>query len=295
MSRTAELPEGRNHAVKLPVSSILVSTAFTEGKSLAGTSIQKQFKQLTKAKLADKRSKGLCLTCDQKFTTGHSSVAGFTNNHTMRLRGLLGGEEIVVLIDSGASSNIISAHLVKKLGIQVTDTAPFSSILANGEIVRNQGICKGVIISFPELQVVEDFEHVKMGSASCQDVTLGIKWLKTLGDVMVNWQLRTMTFGSDTGKVTLKGDPGFTNNHLMRLKGILGEEEIVVLIDSGTSNNVISANLVERLGIMVTDTAPFSSILANGETVTNQGICKGVIISFPELQVVEDFKHFKMG
>ncbi|PWA36166.1 hypothetical protein CTI12_AA602570 [Artemisia annua] len=171
MSRTAELPEGRNHAVKLPVSSILVSTALTEGESLAGSSIQKQFKHLTKAKLADKRSKGLCLTCDQKFTTGHrcnfadmakvslSSVAGFTNNHTMRLRGLLGGKEIVMLIDSGASSNIISAHLVKKLGIQVTDTAPFSSILANGEIVRNQGICKGVIISFPELQVVEDFEH----------------------------------------------------------------------------------------------------------------------------------------
>ena len=55
---------------------------------------------------------------------------------------------------------------------------------------------------------MEDFEHVKMGSASFYDVALGIKWLKTLGDVMVNWQLHIMTFGSDTGKVTLKGDLG---------------------------------------------------------------------------------------
>ena len=50
---------------------------------------------------------------------------------------------IVVLIDSGESSNSISAHLVNKLGIQVTNTAPFSPILVNGEINHYQGICKG--------------------------------------------------------------------------------------------------------------------------------------------------------
>ncbi|GJU95760.1 hypothetical protein Tco_1320516 [Tanacetum coccineum] len=46
-----------------------------------------------------------------------------------------------------------------------------------------------------------------MGNERHYDVILGIKWLKTLGDVMVNWKLLTMTFGSDTGKITLKGDP----------------------------------------------------------------------------------------
>ncbi|PWA36167.1 hypothetical protein CTI12_AA602580 [Artemisia annua] len=129
----------------------LVSTASTESKSLARSEKEKQLKRLTKAELAEKGSKGLCLICDQKLTPGHrcatptlqvllvdkesfadiakvslSSVASHTNNPTMRLKGILGGEEIVVLIDCGASNNFISAHLVERLGITVKDTPTFS-------------------------------------------------------------------------------------------------------------------------------------------------------------------------
>ncbi|GJZ12283.1 putative mitochondrial protein [Tanacetum coccineum] len=236
MNKTAEQPKSQNHAVKPAISSTLVSASATEGISLARSLNQKQFKRLTKAEFADKRSNGVCFRCDQKFTPGHrcaspalqvvlvdkenkddgvaemakvsiNSLAGWTSNYTMRLRGILGGEEIVVLIDCGASYNLISAKLVERLGIMVMDTAPFGSNIANGETVYNQGICKGVIISFPELQVVEDLLHFNTGNTRYFDVILGIKWLKTLGDVMVNWQLFTMTFGSETGKITLKGDP----------------------------------------------------------------------------------------
>ncbi|PWA65784.1 hypothetical protein CTI12_AA332280 [Artemisia annua] len=201
----------------------LVSTASTESKSLARSEKEKQLKRLTKAELAEKGSKGLCLICDQKLTPGHrcatptlqvllvdkesfadiakvslSSVASHTNNPTMRLKGILGGEEIVVLIDCGASNNFISAHLVERLGITVKDTPTFSLSLSNGGTVYNQGICKGVVISFPELQVVEDFLQLKMSNTRNYEVILGIKWLKTLGDVMANWQLFTMTFVSDS-------------------------------------------------------------------------------------------------
>lgn len=210
----------------------LVSTASTESKSLARSEKEKQ--RLTKAELAEKDSKGLCVTCNQKFTPDHrhrcaipnlqlvlvdkesfadiakvslSSVASHTNNPTIRLKGILGREEIVVLIDSGASNNFISARLVERLGITVKDTPVFTLTLSNGETVCNQGICEGVIISFPELQVVEDFLKLKMGNTRNYEVILGIKWLKTLGDVLSNWELFTMTFGSDTRKRTLKGDP----------------------------------------------------------------------------------------
>ncbi|GKC73467.1 dynamin-related protein 5A [Tanacetum coccineum] len=53
--------------------SSLVSTA-TEGISMAGSSNQKQFKRLTKAELADKRSNGMCFMRGQKFTPGHTLV-----------------------------------------------------------------------------------------------------------------------------------------------------------------------------------------------------------------------------
>ncbi|GKE33913.1 hypothetical protein Tco_1453235 [Tanacetum coccineum] len=71
MTKTAELPEGRNHAGKLALSSNLVSTTLTEGESLAGSSNQKQIKRLTKSELAYKLSKGMCFKCDQNFTPEH--------------------------------------------------------------------------------------------------------------------------------------------------------------------------------------------------------------------------------
>nr|GEU72310.1 retrovirus-related Pol polyprotein from transposon TNT 1-94 [Tanacetum cinerariifolium] len=215
-SLVSKLVEGRNHTVK---PATLVFAAATEGISMAGSSNQKQFKRLTKAELADKRSNGLCFMRGQKFTPGHTLVdkenkddgvtdmakvslnsrKRFAKNSTIRLRGRLGGEEIWALIDSRSTDNLISANLVERLGIKVTDTVPFRTTLGNGETVYNQGICKGVIISFPELQVVEDFNMFNMGNERHYNVILGIKWLKTLGDVMVNLKLLTMTFGSDTG------------------------------------------------------------------------------------------------
>nr|GEU29164.1 hypothetical protein [Tanacetum cinerariifolium] len=63
--------------------------------------------------------------------------------------------------------------------------------------------CKGMVVSLPNMQLIEDFLPSELGST---DVILGIKWLQTLGDVNVNWKLLTMTFMGDRGKITLVGD-----------------------------------------------------------------------------------------
>ncbi|GJS38830.1 putative mitochondrial protein [Tanacetum coccineum] len=50
----------------------------------------------------------------------------------------------------------------------------------------------GLVVS--ELQVVDDFLPLELGSA---DVILGIKWLQTLGEMVVNRKELTMAFGED--------------------------------------------------------------------------------------------------
>lgn len=72
------------------------------------------------------------------------SVIGLTNPKTMKLRGLIGHEEVVVLIDPGPTHNFLSIGVVRKLGIEVTQSGPFGVSLGNGESIRGMGVCKGV-------------------------------------------------------------------------------------------------------------------------------------------------------
>ncbi|GKC55290.1 ty3-gypsy retrotransposon protein, partial [Tanacetum coccineum] len=232
----------------------LLSTASTGNKGgISSTGRVSQFKRLTEAELADKRSKGLCFKCDQKFGPGHicasrslqvllvdeeeeyeeedgeelkmatdhvhldmvevslNSVMGFTPNRTMKLHGKIGDREVVVLIDYEATHNFISSKIVEELGLAVSDSGTFNVTLGNGETTRSKGICKGLVVVFPEIQVFEDFLPLELGST---DAILGIKWLQTLGDVKMNWKLLTMKFMVGLGEVTLCGDPSLCRSKL---------------------------------------------------------------------------------
>ncbi|GKC76585.1 retrotransposable element Tf2 [Tanacetum coccineum] len=83
----------------------------------------------------------------------------------------IGDIEVVVLIDCGATHNFVSWRLIEMAGLVVS-----------------------------ELQVVDDFLPLELGSAGA-DVILGIKWLQTLGEMVVNWKELNMAFGEGYGKI----------------------------------------------------------------------------------------------
>ncbi|GKC57985.1 hypothetical protein Tco_1085583 [Tanacetum coccineum] len=87
----------------------------------------------------------------------------------------------------------------EEIEVEVVDHAHLDVI----KVAYSEGMCKGVVISLPGMQLIEDFLPLELRST---DVILEIKWLQTLGDVNVNWKLLTMTFTGDRGKVTLVGD-----------------------------------------------------------------------------------------
>ena len=60
------------------------------------------------------------------------SVVGFTTFHTMKLWGNIGGREIVVLIDRGATHNLLSRRLVEQLGIAITGSSKFDVTPSDG-------------------------------------------------------------------------------------------------------------------------------------------------------------------
>ena len=55
-------------------------------------------------------------------------------------------QEVVVLIDYGASHNFISADLVTKLGIPSVDSHNFGVLMGIGLSMRGVGLYKGMVL-----------------------------------------------------------------------------------------------------------------------------------------------------
>ncbi|MCH87096.1 retrotransposon gag protein, partial [Trifolium medium] len=109
----------------------------------------------------------------------------------IKLRGTILEVPVIILIDSGASHNFISQHLVQKMNWETTESPALSIKLGDGSCAKTKGVCEGLEINVEELKIKVDAQIFDLG---CVDVVLGIEWLRTLGDMIVNWQRQTMSF-----------------------------------------------------------------------------------------------------
>lgn len=173
---------------------------------------------MTDKELQNKREKGLCFRCDDKWSLGHrcrrrelsvllvhgedeingtcdedsgeiqhseiclNSVLGITNPKTLIMKGEVQGSEVIVMIDPGATHSFISPYVVHRLGLSLNNTKEFGVSLGNGESVKVQGECQGVRLSVRGLEITEDFlpHSGKFGYDS------GVQWLEKLGTVSTN-------------------------------------------------------------------------------------------------------------
>ncbi|GJZ04169.1 putative mitochondrial protein [Tanacetum coccineum] len=216
---------------------------------------QGQFKWLIEAEFFEKHSKGLYFKCDEKYVPGHrclskslqvllvgddeddiqedehdashvhldavevslNSVIRFTSPRTMKILGSIGGLDVVVLIDCGVTHNFISHRVVEQLALMVSGTISVGVMMGNRKFEQILGLCKGVVLALLELQIVEDFFPLKLGSTN---VILGIKWLQTLGETSNNWKELTMTLDHGEKQITIKGDRGLCRS-LISIKSLL--------------------------------------------------------------------------
>ncbi|CAJ2679642.1 unnamed protein product [Trifolium pratense] len=129
----------------------------------------------------------------------------FENHKTVKFQGQICGVPVLILVDSGATHNFISQKLVEKMGWEVEETPLMNIKLGDGSQTNTKGVCRNLdmqIGDFPLSPAVHLFE---LGGI---DVVLGIEWLKTLGELIVNWRQQTMSFWINKRWVTLKGIDG---------------------------------------------------------------------------------------
>ncbi|KAF7828587.1 Retrotransposable element Tf2 [Senna tora] len=69
-----------------------------------------------------------------------NSIVGITGGRTMKIVRKVRGEEVMVMIDSGASHNFISSTLVDKLQLPVKGTSTYEVTVGDGHKVKGEGV-----------------------------------------------------------------------------------------------------------------------------------------------------------
>ncbi|MCI16743.1 enzymatic polyprotein, partial [Trifolium medium] len=110
---------------------------------------------------------------------------------TMKIEGVMENVGVLVLIDSGASHNFISPKIATALGLKVSPMAGKSIKLGDGHKVMSQGVCEEIKIQLGSIEITVDAMVLELGGL---DVVLGVAWLSTLGEVVMDWRALTMQF-----------------------------------------------------------------------------------------------------
>lgn len=95
--------------------------------------------------------------------------------------------------------------------------------------------------------------------------------------------------------LSLKSMVGITTKRTMRMRGKIGETEMVVLVDSGASCSFIAKYLVDKLGLLVASTVEFGVAIGDGRVLAGNGKCEGVKLNIQGVEISEEYLRFEMG
>ena len=107
-------------------------------------------------------------TMDAKITL--YALSDTLTSGTMRVMGRIKHKSLVTLIDSGSTHNFIDTSLLPQLHIHVDTSQILEVKVANGDVIRTQGLCKEVPIYLQGHQFLVQLHVLPMGGC---DLVLG--------------------------------------------------------------------------------------------------------------------------
>lgn len=88
---------------------------------------------------------------------------------------------------------------------------------------------------------------------------------------------------------------GLSNPRTMKVKGLIQEKEVIVLIDCRATHNFISEKLVKELQLNTKETSNYGVILGSGIAIKGKGICEAVELMLGEWKVIDEFLPLELG
>lgn len=95
--------------------------------------------------------------------------------------------------------------------------------------------------------------------------------------------------------ITLQSIPGFTKPKTMKLEGEMAGAKLIILIDSGASNNFISTSTARKLGLEIAKCKQFGVTLGTETEVFGDGICRRLSLWVQGMEICDNFFALKLG
>ena len=156
-----------------------------------------------------------------------ASISGVPKYNTFRMRGVLQGQRVSVLIDGGASHNFIYATLLKRRHIPTVEFEGFKVEVASESIMPCDRYIMGMNLTLGRHNLIQD---VYVMDLSNTNIILGVQWLNTLGPITTNYKNMEMSFTEEGGrKIILQGMTGNVAKVVTakRMEAIFRRDEIV--------------------------------------------------------------------
>jgi hypothetical protein len=235
----ARLYEARNSSFRRTTAPVLPINKMPPFSPREDTKPRSSFplKRLTPTELKERREKGLCYNCNERFVPGHRckklfvieacseeedndsdmeleeleeietpgislhAMRGRDGFETMRVAGLIQAVPTTILLDSGSSHNFVSESLARKLQLHPVKGPRIRVMVASGEKLASKGKCVGVAVKLGKFQLQVDFFILPLEG---YEVVLGTQWLRTLGEILWDFSKLTMKFQWNGRLVMLK-------------------------------------------------------------------------------------------
>lgn len=119
------------------------------------------------------------------------ALIGNPNTRCLRLKGMILGKMLQMLIDGESSHNFIQTSVARYLGLDITPSPQFSVIVGNGQDLKCIGQCKQLLFEVQGQKFSADFFVIDLHGA---DAILGVAWQETFGELKINFKKSYIKF-----------------------------------------------------------------------------------------------------
>ncbi|XP_027086384.1 uncharacterized protein [Coffea arabica] len=139
---------------------------------------------------------------NERIEVSIHTLSGGNGHNTFKLKGVLAGRELLILVDSGSTHCFLDERLVSHLQLQVAGT-PLTVRVANGERLESRQLSRPLNWKIQGHEFQHHFNTLQLGSC---DMVLGVDWLARYSPIEFDFNQLSMKFSKGKEEVELKGE-----------------------------------------------------------------------------------------